>query len=155
MNRTVIQNINAPVYGHVAGGDITVIEHALQERELTWWDFNSEELGKYLRAARGERWGAWRRYWFNPAFFLLGLLCLGQLAWALSLISNIHSAHSFVTPFVAAISPMWFAMLNVGLMLPLAYWLQKIRRVEAHVAIHAQADIDGIELVLRRRAYYR
>ena len=151
MNRTVIQNINSPVYGHVVGGDLTFIEHPPQERELTWWDINSDELGMRLKALYAELWGSWRRYWFNPPFFILGLHCLGLLALVLNMITNLHSANSFFMTITKVMSPMWFVILNGVLMLPVAHWLQKIRRLEANVAAHAQADIDGIKLVLRRR----
>nr|WP_305644971.1 hypothetical protein [Rhodoferax sp.] len=151
MQKTVVQNILAPVYGHVAGGDITVVEHPPQEREPTWWDLNSAELRTYLQAARAERWSAWRRYWFNPPFFLVGLYCLGLLSWAWSMISNGHTTQSFVGPMVTSFPPFWIVMFSCVLMLPLVYWLQRIRRIEVHVAAHAQADIDAIELVLRRR----
>lgn len=150
MNRTVIQNINAPVYGHVAGGDITVIEHPPQERELTWWDLSTDELRNYLRVAHSERWRAWRRYWFNTPFFLLGLYCLGLLTLTLNMISSGHAAQSLI-PTTTVPWPLWFAMINLGVMLPLGYWLKRIRRVEANVAAHTQAEIDAIELVLRRR----
>lgn len=151
MTKEVHQYINAPVYGHVAGGDITVVENHQQERELTWWDLSTADLRTCLKAAYSERWGAWRRYWFNTPFFLLGLYCLGLLEWALSMLSGGHAAQLLAAPVAPALSPIWLVMISGVVMLPLAHWLQNIRRVEANVSAHAQADIDGIELVLRRR----
>ena len=151
MNTRVVQNILAPVYGHVAGGNITVVEHPPQEREPTWWDLSQEELHHCLKIARAERWQAWRQYWFNAPFFLIGALCLCLLVWAWSLLTGGFAARLTAS---SSTSHMWlFAVfgVNFGAMLPLAAWLNKIRRVEAHVAAHAQADIDAIEVVLRRR----
>lgn len=148
---SVVQNIHAPVYGHVAAGDITIIEQTMQqERELTWWDLSDAELYRRLKIATTTRWQAWRNYWFNTPFFLLMLLCLGLLWWALQLLS--HSLSTF--PFApSGISPIWFVALNGCIMTSLTYWLQKIRRVEANVAADAQAEIDAIEFVLRKRKY--
>lgn len=149
MDKTVIQNIQAPVYGHVAAGNITIVEHHQQERELTWWDLPTDALRQRLRAARSERWRAWRRYWFNTPLFLLSLYMIGLIAWVWRQIPvGPAFQHSALTP---TLSPWLFLILIGGVALPLMYWLQTIRRIESKVAAQAQAEIDVIEVVLRCR----
>lgn len=151
MDTQVVQNILAPVYGHVAGGNVIVVEHPPQERELTWWDLSKNELLHHLRNARTERWGAWQRYWFNPPFFMIGIFCLCLLTWAWSIMTGGFAAQLITG---SNTSHLWlFAMvgMNFCVMIPLSVWLGRIRRMEANVAAYAQADIDAIEVVLRRR----
>lgn len=129
----------------------SAIATPLQERELTWWDLGSDELSDHLRVARSDRWRAWMRHWFNWPSFLLIAYSLGLLAWALYVISNVRSLRSIIENLATGMNPIWLVTLHAGVIFPLTFWLGRIRRVESHVAAHAQAEIDAIELVMRRR----
>lgn len=148
MNRTVIQNIHAPVYGHVAGGDIYA--PALLAPP-TWDDLADTALHARLRAARAERWLAWRRSWLNLPMALMFVWLAGMLGYALSILTK----GVFHGNAPGGINPLLFLLMITLPALVFMYRLDRIRRVEGMVAAAAQADIDQIELVLRRRAYYR
>ncbi|MFN3437814.1 MAG: hypothetical protein ACK41V_08990 [Acidovorax sp.] len=147
--KVVTQNIHAPVYGHVAAGDITIVEHTNLHRELTWWDLSIDDLEQCLRKARSERWGAWRRFWFNTPGVILMLWTLGLLWFGISQL--MHLRITITTPVESGLPSFLFLLAIVGVALPFAYWLQKLRRIEGHVMLAAQQEIDQIVLVLRRR----
>ena len=127
------------------------VEHPPQERELTCRDLGTDELRAHLRVARSERWRAWMRYWFNWPSFLVVTYSLGLLAWVLHVISTVRSFQLIFENLTTGVHPVWFLLLHASVILPLAFWLGRIRRIEISVVSHAQAVIDAIELEMRLR----
>lgn len=142
------------LHGNVITGDVTFVEPPeRQDREMTIWDLSTHELRQYLREEYSTRQRAFLRYWINPPVFGIALLCLCLLAWVWSMVSGGFVARMMSSPNSGYLWLFVLAGLNFFVMMPLGIWLARIRRVEANVAAHAQAEIDAIELVLRRREY--
>lgn len=148
MEKTVIQNISAPVYGHVVAGNMTMEHYA---HEITWRDLSTDVLENRLRKEQAARWRSIWRYWVNPPCALMLLYCIGLLAWMLRVLLT---GQFFKTGFVPlGFSPLWLMAVNTGFMIPVFYWLGKIRRVEVNAARHANENIEAIENVLWHRQH--
>lgn len=103
--------------------------------------YSQTELTEILRRWRSQWWSGWRGYWFNiPCMLLVALMCslVGILFTGLLPVADPQFAWKILVP-------------TILIMLVLAFWMDRIRRVEAQVMAESRAAINAIELELRKR----
>lgn len=110
-------------------------------RKKTWDDLKTPELRESLKEWRRSYRGAFIRYWLNAPAGLILLLCATII-------------FSLLQGYLPINDPQrtWIAMiLFIPTMGVLAWWLNRVRRIESIHMADCQRRVDAIEAALRRR----